>query len=335
MAPAKTAKTERLLNLVICLMASRQFVTAEFLRANVIGYKGSEQSADSFKRMLERDKSELRELGIPVETGRNPAGEEGYRITPEHYSLPDIALDRDEAAAVAAAAALWHDPDVAAETQSAMLKLRAAGLEVSSPEELGLGLGGTARVMGDESVVRALLAAIEAGRAVTFTHRSGASTAERTVEPWGVVSNSGRWYLVGHDRDRADTRTFRLSRIREVRTIGRDGEVRTPDGLDLAAVVADSLRRARSAETPARAEIWLAAGRAYGLRRMAAELTPAQRRGRPGDRAVIDIASRSGLVRAVLAAGPDAVVLSPPDLVEAVVAGLDDLSASLAQGAAR
>ena len=54
-----------------------------------------------------------------------------------------------------------------------------------------------------------------------------------------------------------------------------------------------------------------------------------------GDRAVIDIASRSGLVRAVLAAGPDAVVLSPPDLVEAVVAGLDDLSASLAQGAAR
>ncbi|MYW72402.1 helix-turn-helix transcriptional regulator, partial [Pseudonocardia sp. SID8383] len=84
----------------------------------------------------------------------------------------------------------------------------------------------------------------------------------RTVEPWGVVSFRGRWYLVGHDRDRDDVRCFRLSRVEgPVRAVGAEGAVTVPDGVDLRALV-----RASAGPQPVSgtARVWVAAGRAAG-----------------------------------------------------------------------
>lgn len=326
-----TAKNERLLNLVICLMSTKTYVPAEFLRKNVVGYNDASQSTEAFKRMLERDKNELRALGIPVETGFGPlGGDEGYRILPENYALADISLERDEAAAIAAAAAVWHDPDVAALSQTAVLKLRAAGLEVTAPGELVFGQTGGSS-MGDERVIRQLLAAIDDGYAVTFTHRAGTRLNERTLQPWGVVSNSGRWYVVGHDLDRGETRTFRVSRIVDVELIGDAGAVSVPAGTDLAALVAAAVARTASGEsTPA--TLWLAQDRAYELRRVADSLTDSSLDGEPGQEARITVHSRSQLIRLILAAGPDAVVLDPPELRAAVITELAALAASTAAG---
>src|SRR3954449_3784393 len=66
-------RAERLVNLVICLLSTRQFLTAERIRDAVAGYDapdGTRAADEAFKRMFERDKAELRELGIPLETGR-------------------------------------------------------------------------------------------------------------------------------------------------------------------------------------------------------------------------------------------------------------------------
>ena len=60
------AKTERLLNLVICLLATSRYLTKEQVRRAVPGYS---ESDEAFERMFERDK-ELRQLGI----GRDGAG---------------------------------------------------------------------------------------------------------------------------------------------------------------------------------------------------------------------------------------------------------------------
>src|SRR5205085_9240935 len=78
-------RTERLVNLVICLLSTRQFLTAERIRSAVPGYEaadGTRATDEAFKRMFERDKAELRELGVPLETGRNSHfdAEDGYRI---------------------------------------------------------------------------------------------------------------------------------------------------------------------------------------------------------------------------------------------------------------
>ncbi|MCH5642792.1 MULTISPECIES: YafY family protein [unclassified Gordonia (in: high G+C Gram-positive bacteria)] len=324
-----TAKVERLLNLVICLLATRQFVTAEYIRHNVAGYSDEGQSPEAFNRMFERDKTELRDLGIPLITGRSPmsGSAEGYRINRDSYELPEVSLDAQEAATIAMAAALWDTPEVSTLSQTAVLKLRAAGIPVRTEDELGISSGGAARSMGSEVVIGALLAAVDAGQAVEFTHRSGSASAPatRTVEPWGVVTHRGRWYVVGHDRDRAATRTFRLSRISDLRSVGPSGAVKVPAGTDLQQIVSAAVDAAAGTDGRT-ARIWVATDRAAGLRRLAVGSEPGDYDGEPGDVLTVDIRSLSTLTRMVLGVGSGAVVLEPPELRDQVVAGLDRLS---------
>ncbi|NBH10545.1 WYL domain-containing protein, partial [Amycolatopsis sp. SID8362] len=126
-----TARAERLVNLVLALLSTRQYLTAERIRGIVPGYADA-ASDDAFFRTFERDKTELRELGIPLETGRNSAFDaiEGYRIARRDYELGEIDLAPDEAAAVALASRLWDSPELTGQAQGALVKLRAAGLEV-------------------------------------------------------------------------------------------------------------------------------------------------------------------------------------------------------------
>ena len=93
-----TSKVERLMNLVIALLSTDGYLPAERIRRNVAGYAES-PSDEAFSRMFERDKNELRDLGIPLETGRVSALDpiEGYRINRDAYALPEIDLTPDEA----------------------------------------------------------------------------------------------------------------------------------------------------------------------------------------------------------------------------------------------
>lgn len=126
-----TSKVERLVNLVIALLSTRGYITAEKIRSSVAGYSDS-PSVEAFSRMFERDKNELRDLGIPLEVGRVSALEptEGYRINRDAYALSPVELTPDEAAAVAVATQLWESPELITATQGALLKLRAAGVDV-------------------------------------------------------------------------------------------------------------------------------------------------------------------------------------------------------------
>lgn len=333
-----TAKVERLLNLVICLLHTRQYVTAEYIRANVAGYSDDGQSLEAFNRMFERDKTELRDLGIPLVTGRSPmsGGAEGYRIDRGSYELPEVSLDADEAATIAMAAALWDTPEVSTLSQTAILKLRAAGFPVRSEDDLGISTGGSARSMGSEVVIGALLTAIDAGQAVEFTHRSGSASAPttRTLEPWGVVTHRGRWYVVGHDRDRDATRTFRLSRIDGVTPAGPAGAVSMPPGTDLQGIVTAAVDAATGTDGRT-ARIWVADGRATGLRRLAARTHPEALDGTAGDVLEVEMQSLTSLARLILGAGADAVALSPPELRDTVVGALDDLVRVAPEGQAR
>lgn len=321
-----TQKAERLLNLVICLLSTRQYVTADYIRRNVAGYNDDGQSDEAFNRMFERDKTELRDLGIPLLTGRErmTGGTDGYRINRDSYGLPDIELDRSEAAIVAIAAALWDTPEIATISQTALLKLQAAGIDVRPDDDVAFSAALSARAVGSESALTAALAAIGDSQAITFTYRPGAAATAvtRTLEPWGVVTRRGRWYIVGHDRDRAATRTFRLSRISAVSRVGEPGEVTVPEGTDLQRIVATAVDSAAGPDRGT-AWIWVARDRAAGLRRLATAAAPHVLDGDPGDVLDIEIRSLPTLARMVLGAGADAVVLDPPELRESVIAALD------------
>lgn len=324
-----TARAERLVNLVLALLSTRQFLTAERIRGIVPGYADA-ASDEAYFRMFERDKTELRELGIPLETGRNSAFDaiDGYRIARRDYELGEIDLAPDEATAVGLAVRLWDSPELTGEAQGALVKLRAAGVEVDDHAPTVV----EPRVRA-EPAFGPLLAAVQAGQAVRFEYRRSGSAERkiRTLEPWGVVSWRARWYVVGHDRDRDAPRCFRLSRVTgKVDAVGKAGVVRRPEGVNLLQMVSASSSGDPSPVTTA--HVWVADGRAAGVRRRGRVVGRSAAGGEEGDLVEIDLYYPESAADWLTAHGPDVLVLEPDVLAKSVHSRLEAVAH---QGGAR
>ncbi|RVX42051.1 proteasome accessory factor B [Nonomuraea polychroma] len=304
-------KTERLLNLVICLLATRRPLSAEQIRQAVPGY--DRDGDEAFQRMFERDKNELREIGIPIDVVRDPWEDEpGYRIERQSYELPEITLEPDEAAVLGLAAQVWQRASLAEAASGALLKLRAGGVSTDQP----VGTGALElRVDTRDPAFPALWDAVRDRRVVRFDYRGAGSESvrSRTVEPWGVVSRRGKWYLAGFDRDRQAPRAFRLSRITgQVAALGKAGVVQVPEGIDLRAMVGfpDEPMDERVAVVRVRQ------GACEGLR----QLARAVHLGIDGwDEAELAFTDPERLAGWMASLGPDVEVVEPPDAREAVI----------------
>ena len=314
-------KTERLLNLVICLLATRRYLSAEQIRRMVAGYE--DLADEAFKRKFERDKEDLRDLGIPLETGSDSSfdDEPGYRIRRDDYGLPELAFEPAELAVLGVAARTWQHATLSGPASQALLKLRAAGIDMDDAVPVAI----ETRVATSEPAFDPLREAATDRRPVRFDYRTPG--ANRHVEPWGLVSWHGRWYLVGHDLDRADTRVFRLSRIvGGVRAEGPHGSVHVPEGTDVRAIVLGTV------EEPDRmtAVLLVREGAAYGLRRRAASVRP---RGDGWDLVELAVADADRLADEAAGFGADVVVVEPLSAREAVLARLRSIAGSAAEPA--
>lgn len=318
-----TAKAERLLNLVIALLNSPRFRTAGWIRDKVAGYADA-PTEEAFFRTFERDKTELRDLGIPLQTPDD--GTDGYRIPPGEFALPQLSFTPAETAALGLAARLWETTALAGPGSNAIRKIRDAGAGEPEMQQHAAALL-QPRVRTGDPAFAPLYAAVRAGRAVVFEYRkdpAGVGRA-RNVQPWGLVSFAGRWYLVGFDTDRGARRTFRLSRIvGPVTATGRTGAAEVPAGLDLLALVAGSV------EVPAgrSATLLVKPGSAAGLRRRAEHAGPEL----PNPTGLDPVGRHTGwdvirvpfahlwdTARTIAEQGPDVVCTEPPDLREAVI----------------
>jgi len=318
------AKTERLLNLTICLLSTKRFVGKEEIRQLLTPYK--ESSDEAFDRMFERDKEELRSLGVPIETGSNDAyfdDEIGYRIRPGDFELPPVEFTAEEATVLGVAARGWREASLATTTVNALTKLRAAGVEVNANRLPDLEPVMTAREPGfgvcyDAVVDRTRLRFDYADRGV------------RTLEPWGLTSQRGRWYVVGRDVDKDAVRVFRVSRINGMPTrIGQPEAFEVPPNTDIAAVARSYGPEAERFQ----AVVAVRPNRAAALRRRSEHLDPTSL-GSRGDSLAAEAAdlpipagfelyqvaygSRTGLVEELAAYAADVVVLAPADLRTAV-----------------
>ena len=220
-----TDRTERLLNLVICLLGAERAVSRSAIRVSVPGY-GDAASDEAFERMFERDKDELRQMGIPIDTVMNAQGEvEGYRIDQDAYAMPPIDLDPAELAVLGVAARVWDEAALAAAAGAALRKIEATtGERWSAPGMLA------SRPGSGEDVLPSLWEAARERRAVTFTYlaRGRDEPEARTVEPWTTVYREGAWYVVGLSRERGAGRAFRLSRIHGSVAVLRDTFIAPP-----------------------------------------------------------------------------------------------------------
>ncbi|MBD8869529.1 WYL domain-containing protein [Nocardioides sp. MJB4] len=282
---------------------------------------------EAFERMFERDKDELRALGVPVQVAGTDAffdDEPGYRIRQEEFALPGIDLTADEAAVVGLATRVWQHAGLAAATSDALAKLAAGGVSVDRSR---LDLAPVVVTDDDPHFEAFWQASLDRVRvSFGYRRRGSAEPATRTLEPWGVVSFSGRWYVVGRDVDRGEERMFRLSRVQgPVRRSGRGGAFSVPAGTDLRELT----RRLAPGPATQQATVLVRAGTCLALRRAAAVVGEGVGEGVTGpdpssdwDRLQVEFSSPDMLADELLALGADVYVEDPPAVRDAVVSRL-------------
>lgn len=265
-ATGPAAKTERLLNLVLVLLYTRRPLAKAQIRGLVPQY-GETASTEAFDRMFERDKDELRALGVPLVTEEIDVlheDEPGYRIHQRDYALPDIEFEPDELAVLGLASRSWAHASMAGPAAAALRKLRAAGVE----RDEGALIGIEPRLRTTEPAFEAVKDAVLSRTPITFDYRrpEHREAQTRRVQPWSLVQWHGRWYLAAYDLDREDTRVFRLSRVDgTVRTAGLPGSFEVPPDHEARVMVENSAPRGETRT----ARVLVRPGAAHSLRRRA------------------------------------------------------------------
>ena len=293
-------RLERLTNLVAYITHAPRPVSFADIVQSVPGYEGEKASV---RRTFERDKALLREeSGITISVENDL-----YSIRPEDLYLPP--LDLDDAERVALAIAVAAVP--VSEGRRALRNL--GGVE-------GSGFADATVVRADIEELPFLPQLHDAARTrsvVTFTYGEN----RRTVEPYGVLFRDGYWYLHGFDRDRGDTRNFRLDRFGDDLKSGEPGSFERPDGIDLTAVMPkEPWRIGGSDQLIARVRV-----DAVQAGKVAAEVGADRVVERADDGSVVlelEVTNRSRFRSWLLGLLDHAEVLEPPELREDVVAWL-------------
>lgn len=304
------AKSERLMNLFILLLNAHNFVSRRHIKETIEGYR--EQGDEAFQRMFERDKDELRSVGIPIVTGSNdPDSDEqdGYRVRRLDFELPPVEFTPDELAALGVANSVWQESVAGQRTLEALETLRAAGVE---PDPLRLEI--LRPRLTTEPGLDEFLSAIHDRRVVVFDYRG----EQRRVRPWRLRQRGGRWYLLGFDEARDDVRHFKLSRITStVRALGRAAAFEVPDDDALAGIV-----DVRPGDDSAMAVVAVRRGAARDLVRGAAAVD--WEAALPEGFVAFEVRRPllSGLVGEICAEGADVVALGPDEVRSAVIAQL-------------
>lgn len=297
-------KTERLVNLTIALLATKRYITKSEIFRTVDGYEGSDESKE---RMFERDKDDLRNLGIEIEVGTfDPLFEDesGYRIKPENYQFQLGEVNAKEITLLSLAAEAWRGASMGPSALSALNKLHAIGVE--SDAELLLDLA-PAIVNQDENLAIAI-SAITSKTVLSFSYlNEDLQSQSRALEPYAVISRYGHWYIFGNDLDRRANRLFRLNRVSgDLKLHGKSGAFDIPADLDVNSAFANS-------SDLAIAIVFLRDGRGLNLRsRGAQSVTTSAPVG--WQEFKMEYRDRERFIEEILWYGNDVIVSEPADL---------------------
>ncbi|MGO4103120.1 helix-turn-helix transcriptional regulator [Leifsonia sp. YAF41] len=210
---------ERLFSLVLALIATEIGLTKSDILSTVQGYRqryvlGGDNA--SLERQFERDKDDIRDLGIPLETidsDDEPGSNHHlrYRIPKGLYDLPaDITFSADELMLLKLAGTVWREGSLSAESRRALTKLNSLGVDSNDPI-----LGYAPSLRARDAAFEPLSKALDRGQSVAFLYLKPGEPAprRRQVIPRAIVLHEGRWHLAATDLAADANRTFLLSRI--------------------------------------------------------------------------------------------------------------------------
>lgn len=302
-----SAKTERLVNLTMALLGSKRYMTKNEIFRRVAGYTGSNETKE---RMFERDKDDLRQLGIEIEVAsHDPLFEDevGYRIRPEVFQLRE-KFDSEELGLISLALNLIKESDLDTPNYSISRRLNSLAVTPMMPEEFRI----KEQDIG-ESGLGELLSALAERQTIEFDYRKDDSSKNETrkVNPLGLSAWRGSWYLVGEDLNRDDVRVFKISRIvSSIALLGTKNSYTIPSDFN----IKDYLIMLRPGEYKAILQIRKAAG--IHLRSLASETKQIDEE---WDLVETYFRDSNEALREVMWLGADVMVIQPQELHTAVI----------------
>ena len=304
-------KSERLINLTIALLATKRFITKSEIFKTIEGYEGSSESKE---RMFERDKDDLRSLGIEIEVGSfDPLfnDEAGYRIKQERYQLDLGDVTALEISLLSLAAQAWQGASLDDAAQRALVKLNSLGIAVDEEN-----MPDSAPFFSDGGLDLPIITrAIAEHQILEFTYRNYELTDEvRRVVPIGLSTRSGFWYFTGVDQSIEEIRTFRFDRVIGTFTVKKGPkDFETPENFDS--------KRIFERDKDTHAVIDIRRGKGTSLRALASSTKSIGE----WDQVQIPILDMRTLSALILWHGDDVYVHSPIELREIIIASLKDL----------
>lgn len=307
-------KIERLINLTIALLATKRYLTKSEIFRTVDGYEGS---AETKERMFERDKDDLRNLGISIDVGSfDPlfSDEAGYRIKSENYQLDLGEITPTQISLLSLAAEAWQGAAFADAAQSAILKLSAFGIPSDPIDIPGL----SPKLSNSSKDLEVITDAIADSNFLIFDYLSTDLTPEkRTIIPIALSNRSGFWYVSGVDQEIQEIRTFRLDRVHgaiDVRVNKSSFEF--PANFDVERLDVPAANRL--------AVIDVRKGKGHALRRLSVSIKDLGE----WDQIKVPIHSIQSLAGEILWHGEDVFVHEPTDLREYIIGQLHYLVAN-------
>jgi proteasome accessory factor B len=305
-------KSERLVNLTIALLATRRYLTKSEIFRTVAGYEGEPDARD---RMFERDKDDLRSLGIELELGSHDPlfeDEAGYRIKPERYSIQLSDLTPLEMLLLSKAADVWRDASLSSASSTGLRKLKALGLD-SDPDEIP---DLTARFSEIPEQLLDVIDALSLRREITFDYIGSELVAKRRqVWPYHLSYSHNHWYLLAFDVDQQDIRRFRLDRFASPVETSSPAHHFPADKEGVQAVLAEVTQETLIANVSVRV------GRGARLRRDATLVSS------DGEWDLLSVPyyDADELIFSVIWLGEDARIESPQEVRDELIAAIDDL----------
>ena len=292
----------------MALLAAKRPLRKSEIFALVEGYDGSAESSD---RMFERDKDDLRQIGVPISVIEIEAGmDSGYRIFPDEYALPELPFTHEESALLAIAAEAWRDSGFSGISVTTIMKLRGAGVPL-------LDVIDNRVYLTYPPLWREVAEAIIARQEISFDYRRrDGHIDKRLMQPYAMHFRSQRWYVVGFDKGRGDIRTFVLSRFQGgVTLVSAPATFVIPHDFDSADHLASATSRSRTFTVVA------SGGALSSLRNRAVESV-----NHPDETATLTLPvdDETEFVFELLTLTPMAVILDPPDAREAILRWLGD-----------
>lgn len=302
-------KIERLVNLTIALLATKRFLTKSEIFRTVEGYEGSDETKE---RMFERDKDDLRALGIEIEVGSfDPVflDEAGYRIDQASYQMDLGILSPKEVSLLSLAAQSWQGAALDQPAHQILIKLRSIGIPVDELELPAM----TSRLANSSEDIATISSAISEKSSIVFHYRSSDfQTQIRTVIPFALATHEGFWYIACFDPSVDDVRIFRLDRISgHVSKDSINNQFQTPANFDFRSALTQS-----QSNSVAIFDVRKAKGQL--LRNLAVSVKDLGE----WDQLEIPIVSLENLRSLALWHGEDVIVRSPDQLIEMIVDSL-------------